>query len=343
MVGATPNIATRQPPQSAARVGAVPASSASGSTEPEAWTAHATVRRRENFIVMSPLLPRRLRPGFAAVYAFCRTADDLADEQGATPADRERALALLASFRRSLHACFACNPREPLFIDLAATIRQHNLPIEPFERLLDAFEQDQHVARYETWDQLVDYSTRSADPVGRLVLMLAGCDVDPVERSSELARKSDAICTALQLVNFWQDVRRDLIERDRVYLPANDTGLTAEWLRTNLDTPSPDARAQYREALQPLVAKARDLIAEGQDLPRLVPKDIAAPIWLFVEAARRTAAAIERANYQTLWQRPTVRTPARLAMLAGATRVRLAGAGRSSTTASVRSQGAPHA
>ncbi|MEO0716113.1 MAG: squalene/phytoene synthase family protein, partial [Planctomycetota bacterium] len=114
MVGATPNIATRQPPQSAARVGAVPEATNPGTDTPEEWAAHvdhAGTSRRENFIVMSPLLPRRLRPGFAAVYAFCRTADDLADEQGATPEARTRALSLLASFRRSLHACFACNPR----------------------------------------------------------------------------------------------------------------------------------------------------------------------------------------------------------------------------------------
>ena len=276
--------------------------------------------------MLSPLLPRRLRADFAAVYAFCRTADDLADEGGPAPADRARALADLADWRHRLHACAQGQASHPVFVALGQTIRRHALPLEPFDRLLDAFEQDQRVTRYERWDQLIDYSRRSADPVGRLVLLMGGCDIPPVEGAGdERAHMSDAVCTALQLVNFWQDVRRDLLERDRVYLPAADTGLDGAWLHGHLDGASEEDRARFASAIAALLARTRDLLAEGAALPGLVPRQIAAPVWLFVEAARATANAIEREGCATLWQRPVVTRGARAAMLARAVRVRMGG------------------
>src|SRR5262249_40556404 len=154
-----------------------------------------------NFSVLSALVPAGLRDDFATVYSFCRWADDLGDETG----DTSRSLALLAWWRRELQQAFAGTPRHPVFLALKPVIDRHSLPIEPFDHLIAAFEQDQTVNRYQTWEQLIGYCRLSADPVGRLVLMVCG-----EERSRENFALSDAICTALQLTNHWQDVRRDI-------------------------------------------------------------------------------------------------------------------------------------
>src|SRR5262245_10918930 len=174
------------------------------------WCLRLATGRYENFSVLSAVVPAELRADFAAVYAFCRWADDLGDEIG----DCQRSLELLAWWRRELQQCFAGQPRHPVFLALGPTIVKHRLPIEPFDDLIRAFEQDQSVTRFDTWNQLVGYCRLSADPVGRLVLMLCG-----EERSEEVFRLSDCICTALQLTNHWQDVRRDIVERDRIYVP----------------------------------------------------------------------------------------------------------------------------
>ena len=173
----------------------------------------------ENFPVASLLLPRRLRPHVAAVYAFARTADDFADEGSRTPAERLR---LLDRWRQRLHGLTGPpHPGEPpqaeqIFDAVHSTIRDRSLPLELFEDLLSAFRQDVTVSRYETWDELLDYCRRSANPVGRLVLRIAGyCD-------ASLDAQSDDICTALQLTNFWQDVKTDAA-RGRVYLPRHET------------------------------------------------------------------------------------------------------------------------
>ena len=164
----------------------------------------------ENFSVMTSLVPVRLRDDFAAVYSFCRWADDLGDEMD----DRAESARLLDWWRDELRKCFSGEPEHPVMIALARTVRNHELPITPFLDLIDAFSQDQHVTRYETWDEVIDYCTRSANPVGRLVLMLLG---EP--RDASCLAASDAICTALQLTNHWQDVCRDILDRDRIYIP----------------------------------------------------------------------------------------------------------------------------
>jgi squalene synthase HpnC len=164
----------------------------------------------ENFSVLSALVPRGLRDDYAALYAFCRMADDLGDEAGS----RERSADLLSWWREELNECFAGRPRHPVFVALGPAVERHRLPIRPFDDLIRAFEQDQSVTRYDTWEQLLGYCRLSADPVGRLVLMIAG---EP--RTEELFELSDAVCTALQLTNHWQDVRRDILERDRIYIP----------------------------------------------------------------------------------------------------------------------------
>lgn len=165
----------------------------------------------ENFPVVSWLLPRQLHQHFYNVYAYCRWADDLSDEVG----DADRSLALLGWWREQLRLCYAGETTHPVFVALAETIREFGIPPQPFEDLISAFEQDQRVREYETFDQLVDYCRRSANPVGRLVLHLCR------QAREEHFAWSDSICTGLQLANFWQDVARDL-DIGRVYLPRED-------------------------------------------------------------------------------------------------------------------------
>jgi squalene synthase HpnC len=177
----------------------------------EGYTRQLAQSHYENFSVVSFLLPRRLRQDFCNVYAFCRTADDLGDE---VP-DRNKASELLAAFKSQTRACYEGQASSAVFVALAGTIRRHDIPIDPFLDLIDAFEQDQHVDRYATFEQVLDYCRRSANPVGRLVLYMSGY------RDETRQRLSDATCTALQLANFWQDVRRDRVERGRIYLPVD--------------------------------------------------------------------------------------------------------------------------
>ena len=165
----------------------------------------------ENFLVASVLLPRRLRQPFYNVYAFCRIADDLADESGSTTA----ALALLSEFQSHLDQTFQGEPPNPTFIALSGTIDEFDLPKQPFDDLLDAFRQDQHKFRYADFQEISEYCRRSANPVGRLVLQLADCC------TPENANLSDEICTGLQLANFWQDIARDY-GIGRIYLPAEE-------------------------------------------------------------------------------------------------------------------------
>lgn len=186
--------------------------------DPAAWVHRYTRAHHENFSVLSWLLPRRLRNDFAAVYAFCRWSDDLADEADSPQA----ASAALRDWRAQLDACFTHTPDQdahPLYRALHATVTKHQLPAQPFHNLLDAFEQDQRQTRYATYDELLGYCRHSANPVGRLVLMLGGYADTP--ENAERFALADATCTALQLINHVQDVRRDVLERDRVYLPAD--------------------------------------------------------------------------------------------------------------------------
>ena len=179
--------------------------------EARAYCRRLTLGHYENFSVASLLLPRRLVPHFYAIYSYCRWADDLGDETGGGA----RALALLEWWRTELFRCYDGKPRHPVMIALMPTIRRFHIPPEPFLALIRAFEQDQHVKRYETYPQLLDYCRLSANPVGHLVLYLCECF------NTRTAALADAICTGLQLANFWQDVSRDL-DIDRVYIPAED-------------------------------------------------------------------------------------------------------------------------
>ncbi|MBX3352074.1 MAG: squalene/phytoene synthase family protein [Phycisphaeraceae bacterium] len=276
----------------------------------------------ENFHVLSRFVPAGLRDDFAAVYAFCRGADDIADDAPPTDEGRAQALAELARWHALVEEAHAsarderdAPPDDPIFGPLAETMRRRALDAAPFHDLLDAFEQDQRVTRYETWEQVLDYCARSANPVGRIVLAMID-SVAPLpsggrgalsERDAML-RMSDAVCTALQLANFWQDVRRDLDERDRVYLPSVETGLDAQTLRRWKDTPDDaSARVAYIRAMRPLVRRTREMFAQGEALPRMIPDaDLSRVVRLFIAGGERTLDKIERIGCATLWSRPSL-------------------------------------
>jgi squalene synthase HpnC len=290
---------------------------------------------RENFSVLSALVPARARGHFASVYAFCRIADDLGDDRDpGAPNDTARALALLSAWRAAFRSAVGLGPTDQpeaagaadasaavaplassLLPALAETIRDRHLDPALFEHLLDAFEQDQRVTRYESWAQLLDYCTRSANPVGRLVLGVL-LDRPP---APEMLASSDELCTALQLINFWQDVRRDLLERDRIYLPSAEFPLSEADLRRGIAEPDHAAlRVAYIRALRPLVERTRDLFERSFTLMSMLPPHARPVVGLFHAGGVATLEEVERAGCTTLWRRPTVPTVQRLFLVARA-------------------------
>ncbi len=262
-----------------------------GVEEAEAYTRTLTHSHYENFSVVSVLLPRHLRQDFCNVYAFCRIADDLGDEVH----DAAKALEFLADFRQQLIGCYAGTAYTAVFVALAATIKRHDIPMKPFDDLIRAFEQDQTVTRYETFGQDVDYCTRSADPVGRIVLYMCGY------RDEQRQRLSDKICTALQLINFWQDVRRDMLERDRIYLPREDMdrfGVAERDLREGRVT------AAYRELIRFEVERTERMFDEGAALLPMLKPMYRKQIALFLKGGRAICAAVRRQEFDTLTRRP---------------------------------------
>jgi squalene synthase HpnC len=296
--------------------------------------AHVTALAQghyENFPVLTRLVPADLRDDFAAVYAYCRTCDDLGDETGVGPAARARSLELLGHWRVMLEQCVAHAagpttaeaPTHPVFVALSKTMRKHELAAEPFHHLIDAFEQDQRVTRYETWAQVLDYCTRSADPVGRIILRLAGCRPGDADWD-EMVAMSDATCTALQLTNFWQDVRRDLIERDRIYLPSVDTGIGENELRAWLDERDPSGggcptnRVRYIRAVRTLVDRTWTLFERGRPLPARLGGAMGRVVWLFGAGGEHVLRRVERTGCTTLWQRPVLSKPSKAMLVLSA-------------------------
>lgn len=256
---------------------------------------HHGVDHYENFPVASVLCPPHLRPAVRAIYGFARTADDLADEGQASAAER---LADLRQFRGDLLDCAAGRPgsgRWPaIFGPLALALREFQLPLPLLEDLLSAFEQDVTLHHYDSQAQLLDYCRRSANPVGRLLLHLYG-----IQEEIALAR-SDAICTALQLINFWQDLSVDL-DRGRRYLPADLMavhGVTAADLMER--RPTPAMAALLGEAL----TWARTLMHQGAPLVRQVPGRAGWELRLVVQGGLRIADRIERLGTTVLCKRP---------------------------------------
>jgi squalene synthase HpnC len=251
-----------------------------------------SVGHYENFPVASALLPARYRHAVVAIYRFARSADDIADEGDATPAERHAAL---AAYSEALDAIERGEvPVDPLFVALRDAIRAHALPLQPFRDLLSAFAQDVDVTRYPTFAAVTDYCRRSANPVGRLLLAL-------YERADEqCVRESDAICTALQLANFWQDVALDW-RKGRVYVPLED------FARFDVDPAAigagvPDAKWSRLMAFE--TSRTRDLFDAGRGLPGRLPLRAGLELRAVIAGGLRILERIERVDGDVFNRRP---------------------------------------
>jgi squalene synthase HpnC len=248
----------------------------------------ATVARRartENFPVASLLFPRRLRPHLRAIYGFARLVDILGDE---VEGDR---LAALDELEQEVDACYSGEPTWPVMRALQPTIQEFSLQREPFLRLIEANRMDQRISEYETWDDLREYCRHSADPVGRLVLGLLRRDREP-----ELVAASDDVCTGLQLVNFLQDVPRDL-ELGRIYLPAEDR---RRFDVTVLDRPNDELTG----TLEFEAVRARELLTGGRLLQSRIGGRVGRAVGLFARGGLVALEALERAQWDIFTQRP---------------------------------------
>ena len=274
-----------------------------------AYAACDRIARRhyENFPVASLLLPAAMRPHIAAIYAFARTADDFADEGNRSQTER---LALLDEWGRRLTAAAAleCGARpspqppvpsphpEAVFLALGNTIRSRSLPVGLFEDLLSAFRQDVVTARYATWADVMDYCRRSANPVGRLVLRVAGHADDRLDRAS------DAVCTALQLTNFWQDLERDW-RKGRLYVPRES------YERHGAREADLDARVlspEWRTALSDMAARTRRLFAEGRAVCDGLNGRLRYELRLTWLGGMRILDRLERAGFDVFAARPAL-------------------------------------
>jgi squalene synthase HpnC len=260
--------------------------------EAESYTAGLARRHYENFTVVSWFLPRDLRQPMYNIYAYCRWSDDLGDE---VP-DTAEALRALDWWRNELRACYADQPRHPVFVALRGTIRRYDVPPEPFHQLLDAFVQDQTVHRFPRYEDVLDYCTRSANPVGRLVLYLFGY------RDAERQELSDATCTALQLANFWQDVTVDW-QKGRLYLPLEDLerfAVAEEQIARREFTPG------FRDLVRFEVERAADLFRRGLPLVEKVGGRLALDLEMFTRGGMEILKLIERQGFDVLGRRPAL-------------------------------------
>ncbi len=252
----------------------------------------------ENFSVATRFLPRKLRPHFHSIYAYCRISDDLGDEVK----DAAQALALLDAWERELDACYDGEPRHPVFVALRETVRACDIPKHEFSDLLKAFRQDQTVHRYQTFDDLLGYCRYSANPVGHLVLYACGY------RDEERQKLSDYTCTALQLANVWQDVILDFA-KGRIYLPLESLrrfGATEQQIADRRCSP------QFLELMRFEVGRAREWFACGLPLVQKVDSELAIDIELFSRGGQAILDAIERQGFDVLKQRPVISKPRKL-------------------------------
>lgn len=269
-----------------------------------AYTRQLAARHYENFPVLSLFVPWRLRQHFANVYAYCRWADDLADEIE----DPQKALVLLDWWETELDGCYSGRPRHPVMVALAETIGAFGIPRQPFVDLLAAFRRDQRQTRYATYADLLDYCRCSADPVGRLVLYLCKA------HNAENAALSDAVCTGLQLANFWQDVCVDL-EKGRIYLPLEDMarfGVTEESLA------APDDGPAFRKLLAFEVERAEELLRRGLPLARRLRGRLRVAVAGFALGGLAILQKIRAAHFTVLQARPKLTRGDKLAVLARA-------------------------
>ncbi len=282
---------------------AIPATAPS-LVEAQNYCAQLARSHYENFSVASWFLPRHLRQHFFNVYAYCRISDDLGDEVG----DAAASLALLDQWQRELDACYQGHPKHPVFVALAQTVREFDIPKHEFSDLLIAFRQDQTVTRFETFNDVLAYCRYSANPVGHLVLYLCGY------RDTERQQLSDYTCTALQLANFWQDVSVDYA-KGRIYIPLEDLR------RFNVDEQTlanKENTAEFRNLMKFEVDRARDWFQQGLPLIGKVNRELAIDLDLFSRGGLEILNAIEKQNYAVLGNRPVISKSRKLALVARA-------------------------
>lgn len=279
--------------------------------EAREYCARLACAHYENFSIASWFLPRRLRQHFFNVYAYCRISDDLGDEVGDTAAS----LALLDQWQCELDACYEGTPKHPVFVALAETVRQFDIPKHEFSDLLIAFRQDQTVTRFETFNDLLAYCRYSANPVGHLVLYLCGY------RDAERQQLSDFTCTALQLANFWQDVSVDYA-KGRIYLPLEDLlrfKVDERDVEQKQNTPAFCAMMKFE------IDRARDWFRQGLPLVGKVDRELAVDLDLFSRGGLEILNAIESQGCAVLGNRPSISKPRKLALVARAAAAKLFG------------------
>ncbi|HEY1659590.1 MAG TPA: squalene synthase HpnC [Candidatus Sulfotelmatobacter sp.] len=272
--------------------------------EAKQYCAHLARTHYENFSVATWFLPKKLRQDFFNVYAYCRISDDLGDEVG----DAAASLALLDQWQSELDACYAGNPRHPVFVALAETVRKFQIPKHEFSDLLIAFRQDQTITRFETFNDVLAYCRYSANPVGHLVLYL--CGYSDVERQ----QLSDYTCTALQLANFWQDVTVDYA-KGRIYLPLEDMrrfNVSEDDILCSRNTSSFCGLMKFE------VHRAREWFDRGMPLVKKVNKELAIDLELFTRGGQEILNAIEHQDFAVLGNRPAISKPRKMALVARA-------------------------
>ena len=271
--------------------------------EAEQYTRRLATTHYENFHVVSFLLPKHLHQDFYNVYAYCRSADDLADE---IP-DTAESLKQLNFWRGELDRMYAGEAEHPVFVALKGTVAKYGIPKQPFADLIRAFIQDRNVSRYQTWDGVLDYCVYSANPVGRLVLYL--CGYSDAERQG----LSDATCTALQLANFWQDITVDQ-QKDRVYLPLD---LLAKHNYTIDELFAHKFDDRFRAIMREAVDRARELFLAGLPLAGMVNRRLAVDLELFSRGGMCVLDKIEQQGYDVLSRRPKISKVERASLLIG--------------------------
>jgi squalene synthase HpnC len=249
----------------------------------------------ENFPVASPLLPPELRAPVRVIYAFARSADDLADEGDANASER---IAALNEYERELdHIDAGRAANSELFQQLTLTLKEHHLNTQLLRDLLSAFRQDVVQTRYASFDELLDYCSRSANPVGRIMLALSD------QYSPDMLEQSDAICSALQLINFWQDVAIDS-EKSRIYIPEEDL---AKFNVSEQHIAEGKADHRWRALMQFQVARTRSLMMKGAPLASQVGGRLGWELRFIVHGGLRILEKIEAVNYDVFQRRPTLK------------------------------------
>ena len=268
------------------------------------WCSRYSRRHGENFTVVSWFLPRELRAPMFAVYAFCRFTDNIGDDPDAAPAER---LERLDTWQADLELAFdGSRPQHPIHLALQHVAGRKPLRADPFRRLIEANRVDQRQKRYETFQDVLAYCNLSANPVGQMVLQLWDIDTETDEGRYRV-ELSDATCTALQIANHWQDVRRDYLDQDRLYLPLDELrgfDLSESDIADGIrDRQCPD---RFREMMRFQVDRAEAHFRMGERLLDEVPPELAIDLRLFTDGGRAVLKAIERQNYDTLSRRPRV-------------------------------------